>query len=155
MEASKYLSDLLKEALKMVEDEAEMLNLKPTEGRNLVPFELYSCNSVAIIKGIMQVVLFEKNFPALKNYYPSLDKSDKVAVPLPEMDLLDIQYLAIQGGSFNDSVQTPTLKTPYGEIILGLPDMFVAEFYRNLKATVTPAKTGDNVVKVDFNGKKH
>lgn len=72
MKASTYLHGLIEEAFKMLENEALTLGIPATTERKIMPYDLYSCNAVMIIKGIMQVVLFEKNFNALKGYYPAL-----------------------------------------------------------------------------------
>lgn len=73
---------------------------------------------------------------------------------MAEFDDFDIKYLIIKGGDFPTPVKAPTLSSKYGDIIIGLPDNFIATFYAQLSAVVTSPANDDNIVKVDFNGKK-
>lgn len=150
MSASEYLRARLDDAFVMLEYEAEQLGFKQTEEKKLIPFDLFNCNAISLIKSVMHIVLFEKNYNELAYHYKGLGK--RILLVFPEFDDLEINHIQIQGMGYSAPINTPTIKTPYGELVLGLPDLFIAEFYRNLKAAIVPANDGDNVVKVDFNG---
>lgn len=152
MEVSEFLRARLVDGLTMLDYEAEQLKVSRVNEKKLIPYELLQCNGIALIKSVMQIVLFEKNYTELAFHYRKLN--ERFLEPFPDFDDLVINYIQIQGMGFGAPINTPTLKTPYGELVLGLPDTFVAEFYRNLKATIVPANDNDNVVKVDFGGKK-
>lgn len=153
MEVSEFLRARLVDGLTMLDYEAKQLKVARINEKALMPYELLQCNGVGLIKSVMHIVLFEKNYNELAFHYKELSK--RFLESFPDFDDLEINYIQIQGMAFAGPINTPTLKTPYGELVLGLPDSFVAEFYRNLKATIVPGNDSDNVVKVDFGGKKN
>jgi hypothetical protein len=164
MIVSNYLKRQLDIALTMLESEMAVLGI-PDRGNKsiLIPEIAYRTNSVALIQNIMGIVLFDKNRQLLVPYYDvDIGKDDPVET-WADFDNCDVKAVKLKMDVYGPLINTPTLTTRYGDIILGVGNQVIADIYSTMVATVDLRSPGNeeedstNVVKVDFTHptKKH